>query len=64
MTLFRIAPRRSVHSAKGFLRTRRPKSLDAPRDASALRSWMDAVWYSDRNDLRERFQQRFLHELN
>jgi hypothetical protein len=68
MTLFRISPRRSAQPAKGYLRTRRPKEA-TPRNASPLGyfpsgKWMDALWYSDRNDLRDRFQQRFLHELN
>lgn len=66
MPLFRTAPRKSPVN-KGFLRTRRPK----PRHVAAGRAWMDAEWYTDRNELRNRFEalrtgefqaERVLHE--
>jgi len=52
MALFRTPPRRSSNANKGYLRTRRPKQRFVPWDAG----WMDAEWYSARNELRNRFE--------
>ncbi|MBL8518099.1 MAG: hypothetical protein JNM76_14140 [Betaproteobacteria bacterium] len=52
MALFRAPPRRAAQANKGFLRTRRPKQRFVPWDPG----WMDAAWYSARNELRNRFE--------